>query len=607
MATVDLGGFIYRFDPNHGRVLDDYVDPQGDFVQHCILCQDDALPGFRAYYRPDYESAREEWVFEWGDGFLAQAPVHLGAYEVQIDDSQGAAHFVSVPQHYWFSRWRWFSRARPARRTAAQLLASGLIPPLDTQGLQVFTANTPPPYAPMALCGLPASQAQTGAYPGLGILTGWQARWLLGEGVSEDYWRTHGEAAGTYQCHVRDTVTHCPIDLVETWPRASTYGDKGDPDIAFLGEPTKVDAGHLPSISYVPFLLTGDPYYLEEMMFHINHCLLMQPPDSRFYVAGRYLAWPMRAFGELVLATKDHNELPNWMLDTTYWEHWLEVCWGFINDRMHNSSDPYYWFFHAVPEWGQATDLDPPQSGDHVWQHSMLSLVAGWLASHFTEWWDCAEWLIHSEVDRGSGTSGWATSHPAPYHLRMRCASVLAQAIDADDDTIHLQYADTFISGEFVTIDSEQLRLDFEINSLTWNVTRGMNGTTAASHAVKKPVYGRKFQSWCEAKASNALVYNWNDTNEPFPPTSIDPTYLTYMRAALAEALTTGLEVPGISDSLAYVNEALVHIGKPMGENWAVKPIVSTRRLRRRPDHLTDQQYHPELAEFRTGDDDPPC
>ena len=578
---IDIMGTAYGFDPSQGEELDPYHDPMGQFVQRNILCRNEALPDLLVWYRPDLGSDREEWVVEWGDAMQSLA-TDLTAYAMTITCANGDEVGHDLPGHWTLSRWRWQSSPRPVRTIYGQLVAQNLLPALDPSDLADGPILTVDDYEPMAnYCGLPQNQGQTGGYPGIGPITGWQAQYLA-RGASEHALRQQAEVSGTYQWHVRDHATLAPLDIVNDYPRASFYGDKGDPRL-YRTSVNQPDAGHYPSISYVPYLLTGDPYYLEEMQFSTNHMMLMSPPDSRFYFAGRYIAWPLRGLTEIALAMGDHV-FPSWLLPRSYWEHWITYIRNELQKRMDDGADPFYYLFHTIPEWGQTTTLDPNKTGDHVWQHSMLAYEACWLAQHREDWVAAAEWLIHSEVDRTSPTSGWARSHPAPYHLRMRCASVLGSSMTETYTALYLSYEDTFMSGEIVTIDSEQVRLDMSSDYLKWGVTRAMNGTQAKAHNANAVVYGRKFTSWCEAKASNALVYGWTDTDTDQMPEVFDATYPSYVRAALAMAMHAGLTVPGITEGYEWIDAEIRERGSSVGDNWCTIPNLPTRRRRRRPD-----------------------
>lgn len=584
-------------DPAGGEVLEDYVDPWDQFIQRCIRCTHDDLPGWTFWYRPDADGSREEWVIELGDTREIH-PANSAAYGIQVHDLQGGVHDVSLSTHNWFGRWRWESAPRPVRATYDYLRQHGLLPYYDPSQVRVPGIDTVPGYEPMSLCGLPADEGQTGAYPGIGPNTGWQVQHIM-RGAPESSFRNHGEAAGTMQWCVRDPVSHAPVDIVNQYPNASFYGGKGNPQLYKTG-PTQPDNGHLPSIAYAAYLLTGDVYHLEHMQFMANYMLLKNPPDGRFYFAGRYVAWPGRALGECYLGMVPGHTYPSWLLPRDYWKHWLDYVRDQLNSRARDKTDPFYYLFHTVPEWGQASDKDPSKTGDHVWQQGMLCWMACWLAQSLDDWVEAAEWLLGGQIARCSPTSGWARSHPAPYHLRMRCASVLAAELSASGTVLQMQYQDTFMPGETVLIDSEQILLESTQDYLTWNIQRHRNGTAAAVHPAKRVIYGRKFTSWCEAKASNALVYGWTDTDADMPPSNFDPTYPSYMRTALAQGINAGLEVPGLVEAYQWIDDMMrTRSSAQVYDCWSVSMFPGPIGRRGPKLHWdTDAQHNPLVDEY---------
>ena len=279
-ATIELGGLSFAFLAADGEELDSYTDPAGAFTQRNIRCTHPDLPDFTAWYRPDVAGGREEWVFELGGAFtMPQA--NMPAYTVVITCANGDTVDLEAPSgHYWFGRWRWQSAPRPVRRNYATLAAQNLIPHLDTAGLATGPILTVNPYAPMATCGMPQSMGQTGGYPGLGILTGWQAQYLV-RGAPEDAWRAQAEAMNSYSVFVRDPDTHNPLDIVSDYSGANMYSSsEGTPYIPKGPSPCRTDQGHLPSALYIPWLLTGDPYYLECMQFVCNYQQLSYRPTA---------------------------------------------------------------------------------------------------------------------------------------------------------------------------------------------------------------------------------------------------------------------------------------------------------------------------------------
>lgn len=600
-ATITLDGLIFRFVPADGEELDPYSDPAGDFVQRNIRCTHAELPDVVAWYRPDVAGGREEWVFELGPAF-ASPQANMAAYTVTITCANGDTVDLEAPSgHYWFGRWRWQSAPRPVRRTYATLAAQNLVPHLDCTGLATGPILTVSDYVPMSTCGMPQNQGSTGGYPGLGILTGWQAQYLV-RGAPETAWRAQAEGMNSYPVFVRDPDSYAPLDLVDVWPTANMYSSsEGQPYIAKGPSPCRTDQGHLPSALYVPWLLTGDPYYLEAMQFTANYQQLSLPSDSRCMVMGRYWAWPTRAIAELVASCPD--TVPSWLLPRSYWTHWLDVMRGYVEDRASNASDPYYYVFHSIYECGQTTDLDPSKSGDHVWQQGMVDLVASWIATWREEWTEAAEWCIHSSIARASATSGWVRARPAPYHMRLQNASVLAQAMSKTDDTLMLQYSQLgFRAGMSVKIDSETMTLAEQCSddALLWAVER----TAPADHAIKRAVYGDKCLSWQEAADLNVHTYDdWTDTtdNDHLSPETTDLTYVSYQRAALAQAITAGLDVPGLRASYDWLDAEIrrcVSEGLSVGDNWAVVPVETRRRRRHRRSDRTDVQVNHSLQDI---------
>lgn len=597
-AVLDIGGNQYEFRPSDGVAYDPYYDPMGQFVQDSICCTNPGLPGFRAYYRPDQRSSREEWVFEFSDCWLEPVPANLPAYTARITTRTGEVVTISAPVgHYWHARWRWQSAPRPVRRTAHQLWSEDLIPAFDTAGLVTGGIINAAPYSPMATCGMPANQGSTGGYWGLGIQTGQQTQFLI-RGAPEASFRNVAEAAGSYQSNVRDTKTGAPIDLWHEYPNATMYASNtGSPYFAKGTVINKTDTGHMPSAAYLPFLLTGDPYYLEAVQYWANQNMLGMPGNgSRFSSQGRYFAWPLRAVYECYLATPE--SVPTWLLPRAYWLHWVDVAREIVEDRMANASDPYYFVFHSMPDYGQSGSADPPKSGDHVWQQNMIQLVAAWIASLRDEWVEPAEWLIHNGVARASATSGWQRSRPSPYHIRLQNASALAEAMDTVTTTLRLQYVQRFAAGQTVTVDSEQMVLGASADGLTWSVTRS---ATPKAHAVNASVYGNKCLSWAEAADLNALNYGWpEESNDALSPGTTDLTYIGYQRAALAQAIHAGLEVPGLLDAAQWLDSEIRRLISSkqtpgIGDNWACVPNVVRRRRRHRRSERTDPQLRPEL------------
>ncbi|MHB1204530.1 MAG: hypothetical protein ACYCZX_03105, partial [Rhodospirillaceae bacterium] len=170
-ARVTLGGTIYEYREDAGVDLGDFVSGIGGFTQRCVRCDVAGLP-LSVFFRPDRTSSRVEVVFELGRVFSPTA-VNLGTYTVEISRGDQVLATVSVPQHYWFARWRWQSAPRPVVGNVDALMSRNLLPPY-AHPTSTLSLPPPVPYTPytvMGLAGVTAYMPQTGERPDIGLLT----------------------------------------------------------------------------------------------------------------------------------------------------------------------------------------------------------------------------------------------------------------------------------------------------------------------------------------------------------------------------------------------------------------------------------------------------
>jgi hypothetical protein len=137
-----------------------------------------------------------------------------------------------------------------------------------------------------------------------------------------------GTAAGSYSTHYRDRKTDRPVSL-KNYPYMTLEGNPGDtwnpatnvresfPDAGGdVTTPYTADISHQPNLAYVPYLLTGDYYYLEEMQFWAMYDTFRSNPNYRGQGQGlvipgelRAQAWAMRTLAEAAAFTPDDDAL----------------------------------------------------------------------------------------------------------------------------------------------------------------------------------------------------------------------------------------------------------------------------------------------------------
>jgi hypothetical protein len=584
VAIVEYQGSSFRFDETTGSDLGDYVDPGNQFRQRCLGVGNDRLP-LTVYFRPDRGSNRTEVVFELGQTRPTAAPANLDAYHVTIERGGRAVYAADIPQHFWFSRWRWQSKPRPVREKIENLITARLLPHYDASDLGEYSRdNKPHAYSPMSLAGVDAAMGSTGERPDIGPVTGWQADYICC-GTNLATVMAQAEASGTIPWHFRDRQTSAPLDVI-AYKRASAYAASvGSPFIPTTkcvidGIPINADTGHQPALNYLPFLLTGDPYYLEELQFQVTANVVNCPPSYRFSQYGRYLAWTLRTAGQAARITP--GSVPAWLKPQAYFQQILDDYRAWVMLCATDTADPVHAVLRSISSGGsQSGPGSPAGSYCSPWQDSFLSFVIGWLVwMGHTEWRDALIWAIGSDIQRTNASSGWPRSHPTPYEINFEPGCQLAADIGADDTSVQVDLPAGFpLAGFVIAIDAERMLVTGGQGTANWTVQRGHDATHRMAHRRGRAVYGPKFSSWAECAASNLAAHPEKFRHMPGDSTGMDKldtettgaTYASYTRGALAMAAR--LDVPGAAASFHWIDGQMRSALSPhyrMDRKWMV-------------------------------------
>jgi hypothetical protein len=529
--------------------LGDYVDPEGAFVQRCYRAarQDDALPGLTVWFRPDADGSRQEVVVELGVPLVpGLTPANLGEYEAEIWDGDELVATVPVPSHPWYARWRWQSAPRPVRVDRQTLIQSGLVPHYDGTTLGQFIADlAPQTYSVMGFSGMVVGMGWTGDRPDIGILTGWAAQWLC-KGNNTETVIAQGEASGTISMHLRDPETGAPLNLIQ-YDRLTSYPNGGDPIVPLTKGIVTYDSGHSPACSYLPWLLTGDVYYLEALQFQANIEIIGEPASGRYTWAGRYGAWPLR--NKLYAAIASPVEPPQWILPRGVFHEHME---GVRAEARKDMADPnpILAVFRARQFGGsQGTPAHPSGTYAVFWQCAFESLVYGMCAQlGFDEWSEVLTWKIDSEINRTNGDA-WPRSAPCPYNTGLVYTCSLTAAITDADTFVPVDH----YSGGPWPVEPFEVKCQNEVMTVTdksdvalWEVTR----SAPVAHAAGQVLVGPTYLSWLEA-GMRAVAMHPEDVphmpddpsgmNELYNETSGSVGYAQYVRAALAVAVRNGV------------------------------------------------------------------
>jgi hypothetical protein len=402
-VEIVLPDGTHKFVASAGKDLGDYNGP--GFIEQNVLVSDAAIP-LRVFFRPDRNSPRTEVVFEWGDAFKATSS-ELPAYDVRILKAGAELAAVHVPKQYWLTRWRWQSEPRKVIRTASDLLKEKLVPPYADLGLG---AVIPPatPYSIMGTSSVTPYMSSTGERGDIGLVPEITARYLItGSKTDLASMLAWAEVSGTAAWHMRDPATFSAISYAK-YPNASTYGEpRGQQPELMLNStsPIAIDGSHLPQLSYVPFLLTGDPYYLEELEFTLTYTLGCYPGHETIirHDQTRMFAWTLRDLFYLVKALPDNT--PQWLLPKSYWTKILDKNLKWTMENFVNN-----------PSFKTAGLHSGIEDRIAFWQEDYLAAVIGagvWMG--FQDWQPVFAWKIQSNIARTDGLSGWPRSDPSFY------------------------------------------------------------------------------------------------------------------------------------------------------------------------------------------------
>jgi hypothetical protein len=403
------------------------------------------LPGLplTVFFRPDRGSERTEIVFELGRVWSGP-PQHLGSYSVEIERNGAVAARLEVPKHYWFSRWRWQSAMRPVVAKPAELIAAGLLPPYQTGQADGGAEHEPEPagahggtpagvadkihYEIMGLAGLTAYMPTTGDRREIGPVTEAQGRWICtGAHDALHDMMAQAEASGTIPWNVRDEKTGAPFNF-EKYPKAGWIPQNPkmcDPYIAQLKSDVTPDWAHHPSLSYVPFLATGDPYYLESLQLSLTWLIGLNAPEYRLnekcilsYWQTRNYAWCLRDAAQAAKVTPE--AVPGWLLPREYWRRILKNNRIWFAEKFVNNPEPPFRVFRAATIIRRGAN-DPGPVGQlkvprvDPFEEDYLAFVLGWTTLMFPAWRDAFVYKIGATIARTDGKSGWVRAYATPY------------------------------------------------------------------------------------------------------------------------------------------------------------------------------------------------
>lgn len=262
----------------------------------------------------------------WADNIRYDVTVEVGGKQVFCQNAV---------DHRRLSRWRkvfWWGGPKPPVHVVHDLdymTSTGALPNYDTtleippptQSEQRLLRMEGPDWQILGRGALTAYMPTTGGRPEIASYPEWTVRYLLTmDPQRKALVLASGDLAGSWPIHVRvrETKRIMTIDQrPKFWldARGTDRPEWKPPRHKPGADQVKLspDLAHQGSVAYVPYLVTGDFYYLEEAYFWANYCLLATWYHPRRNEEGilsgqiRGNAWALRNIGDAAwIAPADH-------------------------------------------------------------------------------------------------------------------------------------------------------------------------------------------------------------------------------------------------------------------------------------------------------------
>ena len=371
--------------------------------------------------------------------------------------------------HYHHARWRklfWFGTAPATHEAhnAPYMISTKAVPYYDpstsiAESLIVsFDAkwNNGTNAEPMNPGVAEPYMPSTGGRPDVGLLPGWTVTYLLSmDKRAKRFAIGTADLAGSWSAHYRDQNTDRPVSLFQ-YPYIALAGrPPGDSKNPATGlqeifptetgaNPNDRDNSHHPSLSYLPYIVTGDFYHLEELQFWAHAGSWSSNPAYRGHGRGlfrsdqvRGQAWLLRTMVQAAYITPDNDTFK------TQFEYYIEQnrLWytGCYVDSSVESVSAGYSNSLGILTNGYAVVYDNGV-GIAPWQDDFFTAACGHAVElGYTGYADLLEWKSKFSVQRMIGP-GFCWVHGAAYNLTVRDTAsasfydTIAQVSDASHD-----------------------------------------------------------------------------------------------------------------------------------------------------------------------------
>ncbi len=361
------------------------------------------------------------------------------AYRADIR-AAGQSVFTAGLSHHRAANWRrvvWSGGGQTGGDTVAvlrdvdYLIRTGAIPAFDTDlGVNATAvADTAAALAkadtgPLGAALIQKYMPTTGGRSDIGILPSWTSSYLISQDArAERAMYANADASGSAPWHFHDEATGQSVRIDQhpklwlDYRAKVTANEVSATSLATLAKETgwTTDDAHTPSLAFVPYLLSGDRYYLDELQAVSAWRLGAFNPAYRSNIMAkqvRALAWELRDLGDAAYATPDAHPLKGYFVSQITQELAL-LRDAYVGRRVMRAAG-------EVEGWFMGDDSRVP-GGLGPWQIDFMALALAGLDGHgFADARDLLDWSANFIAGRFiSANRGFNPFYGPAYVLKL--------------------------------------------------------------------------------------------------------------------------------------------------------------------------------------------
>jgi hypothetical protein len=388
-------------------------------------------------------AVRVDAVIEHCKAYQSTADI---TYDVTLSANGATVYSQAGLVHTPCARWKkqfWYGTAPSLhiKHDTAYLIASRAVPNYD-QSVKVteavlagyvskLAANN---FGPMGFGTLQPAMGTTGGRPDIGIMPDtYVATILSGDKRAKDLMLATADIGGSWPAHYRDDSNGpckgMPLSVL-CFPYASIYGNTSDclnyatgknEHLPTLTTATKggFDSSHQPGLYYLPYLLTGDYFYLEGLHFWNAWNIFQSNPNYRLRSQGlvspdqvRGQGWSLRTLGECAYITPDDHPAKQSYI------YFVESNLAWYNTRYTDGTD------NQLGAITGGAMVDNNGTGMRSWQDDFFTQGLNHLVEllEFDSARRLLKWKAKFQIDRLMAP-GTCIQNAAPYTLIIRSSS----------------------------------------------------------------------------------------------------------------------------------------------------------------------------------------